>query len=148
MSGCSHSRHRSNNKKKKVKCRQGLSVVKVIVAEDVWQGHLFLLRQSVILSVVDRGLWKSILLKLIRVQNSVMRILLGTWNDAPVVSMWYLLDLFPAETRQKIKQVKAYVMYKPKNSLEDAILKKHTKKDKERKKKGGGGGRERLAGKT
>ena len=55
---------------------------------------LFLLYQSVILSVVDCGLGlttlsQSNLLKLDRVQNEAMRVILGTTKGTPIETMRY-----------------------------------------------------------
>ena len=62
--------------------------------------------QSVILSVIDYGLGlttlsQSNLLKLDRVQNEAMRVLLGTTKDTPIETMRYLLDLPSMETRHR-----------------------------------------------
>ena len=56
------------------------------------------LYQSVILSVIDYGLGlttlsQSNLLKLDRVQNEAMRVILGTTKDTPIEAMRYLLGL-------------------------------------------------------
>ena len=45
------------------------------------------------------------LLKLDRVQNEAMRVILGTTNDSPTET---LIDLPPMQTRQKVERVKAY----------------------------------------
>ena len=78
------------------------------------QRHLFLLYQNVILSVIDYGLSLtslslSKLLKLDRVQNEAIRVILGTTKDASIEAMRYLLDLPSMETRHKVGQVKAYL---------------------------------------
>ena len=80
-----------------------------------------------ILSVIDIGLGlttlsQSNLLKLDRVQNEAMRVILGTTKDTPIETMRYLLDLPSMETRHKVKQVKAYLnaMQNPKYPLHDA----------------------------
>ena len=39
-----------------LKCKKGLSVLKAMAAKGIEQRHLFLLYQSVVLSVVDYGL--------------------------------------------------------------------------------------------
>ena len=90
--------------------------------------HLFLLYQSVILSVIDYGmglstLLQSNLLKLDRAQNEAMRVILGTTKDTPIESMRYLLDLPSMETRHKVEQVKAYLssMQISKIPLHDAV---------------------------
>ena len=81
-----------------------------------------------ILSVIDYGLGlttlsQSNLLKLDRVQNEAMRVILGTTKDTPIETMRYLLDLPSMETRHKVEQVKAYLnaMQNPKNPLHDAV---------------------------
>ena len=48
------------------------------------------------------------LLKLDRVQNEVMRIVLVTTKDTPTETMRFMLDIPPMQTRQKVEQVKAY----------------------------------------
>ena len=80
-----------------------------------------------ILSVIDYGLGLTTLsqfnlLKLDRVQNKAMRVILGT-KDTPIETMRYLLDLSSVETRHKMEQVKAYLnaMQNPKNPLHDAV---------------------------
>ena len=62
---------------------------------------------------------QSNLVKLDRVQNEAMRIILGTTKDTPIETMRYLLDLPSMETRHKVEQVKAYLnaMQNPKNPL-------------------------------
>ena len=89
--------------------------------------HLFLLYQSVVLSVIDydlglTSLSQTNLLKLDRVQNAATRVILGTTNDTPIEAMRYLLDLPSMEARHKVEQVKAYLsaMQNPKNPLHDA----------------------------
>ena len=66
---------------------------------------------------------QSNLLKLDRVQNEAMRVILGTTKDTPIETMRYLLDLPSMETRHKVEQVKAYLnaMQNPKNPLHDAV---------------------------
>ena len=99
-----------------------------MASKGIKQRHLFLLYQSVILSVIDYGLSlttlsQSNLLKLDRVQNEAMRVILGTTKDTPIETMRYLLDLPSMETRHKVEQVKAYLnaMQNPKNPLHDAV---------------------------
>ena len=60
-----------------LKCKKGLSVLKAMPAKGIEQCHLFLLYQSVVLSVIDYGLSlttmaQTNLLKLDRVQNEAM----------------------------------------------------------------------------
>ena len=52
---------------------------------------------------------QSNLLKLDRVQNEAMRVILGTTKDTPIETMRYPLNLPPMETRHKVEQVKAYL---------------------------------------
>ena len=99
-----------------------------MASKGIKQRHLFLLYQSVILSVIDYGLGlttlsQSNLLKLDRVQNGAMRVILGTTKDTPIETMRFLLDLPSMETRHKVEQVKAYLnaMQNPKNPLHDAV---------------------------
>ena len=68
---------------KKLRCWKGLSALKAMAAKGIEQRHLFLLYQSVILSVNDYGLSlttlsQSNLLKLDRVQNEAMRVIVVT----------------------------------------------------------------------
>ena len=112
----------------KLRCKKGLSALKAMASKGIEQRHLFLLFQSVILSVIDYGLGlttlsQSNLLKLDRVQNEAMRVILGTTKDTPIETMRYLLDLPSMETRHKVEQVKAYLnaMQNPKNPLHDAV---------------------------
>ena len=48
------------------------------------------------------------LLKLDRMQNKAMGVILGTTENTPIETMRYMLDLPPMQTRQKMEQVKAY----------------------------------------
>ena len=112
----------------KLRCKKTLSELKAMASKGVEQRHLFLLYQSVILSVVDYGLGlttlsQSNLLKLYRVQNEAMRVILGTAKDTVIEAMRCLLDLSSMETRHKMEQVKAYLsaMQNPKNPLHDAV---------------------------
>ena len=75
-----------------------------------------------ILSVIDYGLDLTTLsqsnqLKLDRVQNEAMRVILGTTKDTPIEAMRYLLDL------PSMGQVKVYltVMQNPKHPLHAAV---------------------------
>ena len=75
-----------------LKCKKGLSVLKAMAAKGIEQRHLFLLYQSVVLSVIDYGLGlitmaQTNLLKLDRVQNEPMRVILGTNKDTPIETM-------------------------------------------------------------
>ena len=91
----------------KLRCKKGLSALKAMASKGI--KHLFLLHQSVILSVIDYGLGlttlsQSNLEKPDRVQNEAMRIILGTTKDTPIETMRYLLDLPSMETRHKVEQ--------------------------------------------
>ena len=108
----------------KLRCKKGLSALKAMASKGIERRHLFLLYQS----VIDYGLGlttlsQSNLLKLDRVQNEAMTVILGTTKDTPIETMRYLLDLPSMETRHKEEQVKAYLnaMQNPKNLLHDAV---------------------------
>ena len=66
---------------------------------------------------------QSNVLKLDRVQNKAMRVILGTTKDTPIETMRYLLDLPSMETRHKVEQGKAHLsaMQNPKNPLQDDV---------------------------
>ena len=69
--------YRTQIESTKVRCKKGLSTLKAVASKGIEQHHLFLLNQSVILSVIDYGpsltsLSQSKLLKLDRVQNEAM----------------------------------------------------------------------------
>ena len=49
------------------------------------------------------ALSQSNLLKLDRVQNEAMRVILGTTKDTPIEAMHYLLDLPSMEARHKVE---------------------------------------------
>ena len=92
-----------------LKCKKGLSVLKAMAAKGIEQRHLFLLYQSVVLSVIDYGLGlitmaQTNLLKLDRVQNEPMRVILGTNKDTPIEIVRFMLDPPPMQTRQKVEQ--------------------------------------------
>ena len=94
-----------------LKLKKGLSVLKAMAAKGIEQRHLFLLYQSVVLSVIDYGLGlttmaQTNLLKLDRVQNEAMRVTLRTTNDTPTETMRFVLYLPPTQTRQKVEQAK------------------------------------------
>ena len=99
--------------------------MKAMASKGTEQRHLSLLYQSVILSAIDYGLGlsQSNLLKLDRVQNEAMRVILGTTKDTPIETMRYLLDLPSMETRHNVKQVKANLnaMQNPKNPIHDTV---------------------------
>ena len=86
-----------------LKCKKGLSALKAMAVKGIEQRHLFLLYQSVVLSVSDYGLGlttmaQTNLLKLDRVQNMAMRVIFGTTKDTPIDSMRFMLDLPPVQT--------------------------------------------------
>ena len=97
-----------------------------MASKGIEQRHLFLQYQSVILIVIDYGLGLTTLsqpnpLKLGRVRNEVMRVILGTTKDAPIETMRYVLDLQSMETRHKVEQVNLNAMHNPKNPVHDAV---------------------------
>ena len=111
-----------------LRCKKELSSLKAMAAKGIEQRDLFLLYQSVPLSVIDYGLGlstlsQSNLLKLNKVQKEATRANLGTTEDTPIEAMSYLPDLPPMETRHKVEQVKAYfnAMQNPRNPLHDAV---------------------------
>ena len=60
-----------------LKCKKGLSILKVMAAKGIEQRHFFLLYQRFVLSVIDYGLCltamaQANLLKLERVQHKAM----------------------------------------------------------------------------
>ena len=76
----------------KLKCKKGLSVLKAKSEKGTEQRSLFLLYQSVILSVIDYDLGLttlslSSLLKLDRVQDEGMRVIQGTTKDTSTEAM-------------------------------------------------------------
>ena len=88
------------------------------------------LYQSVVFSVIDYGLSLTTmaqinLLKLDRVQNEAMRVILGTTKDTPTETMRFMLTIIlpPMQTRQKVEQVKAYfsAIENPHNPLHEAV---------------------------
>ena len=120
----SASRHRKHVETTAPKCKKGLSVLKAMAEKGIEQRHLFLLYQSVVLSVTDYELGlttmsQTKLLKLDRVQNEAMRVILGTTKDTPTETMRFMLNLPPMQTRQKVEQVKAYFnsVKNPHNSM-------------------------------
>ena len=120
--------YKTRVKSTKVRCKEGLSALKAMASKGIEQRHLFLLYHSVILSVIDYDLdlttlLQSNLLKLHRVLNEAMRVILGTTKDTPIETMRYLLDLLSMDTGHKVEQVKAYfnAMQNPKNPLHDAV---------------------------
>ena len=88
-----------------------------MAAKGIEQCHLFLLYQSVVLSVIDYGLGlttmaQTNLLTLDRVQDEAMRSILGTTKNTPIETTRFMLDLPldlpPMQGRQKVGQVEAY----------------------------------------
>ena len=82
----------------------------------------------VILSVIDYGLGLtalllSNLLKLNRVQNKAIKLILRTTKDISTEVMRCLLDLPPMETEHNVEQVKEYLnaMQNPMNQLHDSV---------------------------
>ena len=63
------------------------------------------------------------LLKLDRVQNETIRVILGTTKDTPIETMQFMLDLPPMQTRQKVEQIKAYfsAVKNPHNPLHQSM---------------------------
>ena len=63
------------------------------------------------------------LLKLERVQNKAMRVILGTTKDTPIETMRFMLDLPSMKMRQKVEHIKAYfsVVQNPPNPLHQAV---------------------------
>ena len=81
-----------------LKLKKGLSVLKAMAAKGIEQRHLFLLYQSVVLSVTDYGLSlttmaQTNLLKLDRVQNEAMRVTLRTTKDTPIATVRFMLKV-------------------------------------------------------
>ena len=65
------------------------------------------------LSVIDYGLGlttmaQTNLLKLGRVQNEAMRVILGATKDTSTETTRFVIDFPPRQTRQKMTRVKAY----------------------------------------
>ena len=111
-----------------LKYKKGLSVLKAMAAKGIEQRHLFLLYQNVVFRVTDYGLGlttmaQTNLLKLDRVQNEVIRVILGTTTDTPTETMRSVLGLQPLKTRQKVEQVKPYLsaVENPHNPLHEAV---------------------------
>ena len=80
------------------------------------------------LCVTDYGLGlitvtQTNLLKLERVQNEAMRVILGSTKDTPTETMRFMLNLPPLQTTQKVEQVKAYysAVGNPHNPLHEAV---------------------------
>ena len=111
-----------------LKYKKSLLVLNAMDAKGIEQRHLFLLYQNVVLSVIVYGqglttMAQTNLLKLDKVQNEAMRVILGTTQDTPTETMKFMLDLPPMQTRQKVKHVKAYfsVVENPHNPLHEIV---------------------------
>ena len=120
--------HRKHVETTALKCKKGLSVLKAVAAKCIEQRQVFLLYQSVVLSVIDYGLGLTTVaqtnpLKVDRVQNEAMRVILGTTKDTPIETTRFLLDLTPVQARQKVERVKAYfsAVENPRNPLHEAV---------------------------
>ena len=79
--------------------------LKAMATKCIERRLLFLLYQSVILSVIDYGLGLTTLSqsnpqKLDRAQNEDVKVFMGTPTDAHTEAMRFLLDQLPMETRQ------------------------------------------------
>ena len=80
-----------------LKCKKGMPVLNAMAAKGIAQCHLFLLHKCVVLTVTDNTLGlttmaQTNLLKLDRVQNEAMRVILWTTKDTPNETMWFMLD--------------------------------------------------------
>ena len=92
-----------------LKGKKGLSVLKAMAANAMGteQLHLSLLHRCVLLSVIDYGLGLTTIvqtnpLKLDRVQNEAMAVILGTTKNTPIETTRFMLDLPPMQNRQKV----------------------------------------------
>ena len=92
-----------------LKCKKGLSVLKAMAAKinamDTEQLHLFLLYRCVLLSVIDYGLGLTTMaptnvLKLDRMQNEAMRVILGTTKNTPTETVGFMPDLPPMQSKK------------------------------------------------
>ena len=86
-------------------CKKGLSVLATMTEKGIEQRRLFLLYQSVVISVTDYGpgltaMAQKNLLKLDRVQNEAMWLILGTTKDTPTETMRFMLDLAPTNANE------------------------------------------------
>ena len=110
------------------KARKGLNVLKVMACMSMPQRILFLLFQTLVLSVVDYGfglltLSKAQLTRLEGIQNQAMRIILGCTRDTSCEAMRHMLGLWTMPERHKLAQVKAYlkVSADPKHPLHEKV---------------------------
>ena len=91
------------------KARKGLNAVKLMAIHRMPQRILFILYQSLVLSVIDYGfgiltLSASQLRRLDVVQNEAMRTILGCTRDTSAEAMRHILDLPCMDERHKIVQ--------------------------------------------
>ena len=119
--------YKTQVKSTKLGCTKGLSTLKAMDSKGIQQHYLFLLYQSAILCVIYYGVGLTTLsqsnqLKLDRVQNDIMRGILGTTKDTPTEAICYLLDLPSIDTRHKVDKVKAYLTVMQ-NPLHNAVKK-------------------------
>ena len=96
------------------KARKGLNALKMMAIRRMPQRILFILYQTLVLSVIDYGfglltLSATQLRRLEVVQNEGMRTVLGCTRDTSAEAMRHILDLPCMEERHKIAQVKAYL---------------------------------------
>ena len=110
------------------KARKGLNAVKLMAIHRMPQRILFILYQSLVLSVIDYGfgiltLSASQLRRLDVVQNEAMRTILGCTRDTSAEAMRHILDLPCMDERHKLAQAKAYlrVCSDPQNPLHDKL---------------------------
>ena len=110
------------------KARKGLNALKMMAIRRMPQRILFILYQTLVLSVIDYGfglltLSATQLRRLEVVQNEGMRTVLGCTRDTSAEAMRHILDLPCMEERHKIAQVKAYlrVCADPHNPLHDKV---------------------------
>ena len=96
------------------KARKGLNALKVMACLSMPQRILFILFQTLVLSVVDYGfglltLSKAQLNRLEVIQNQGMRTILGCTRDTSCEAMRHMLGLWSMPERHKLAQVKAYL---------------------------------------
>ena len=88
-----------------LKCNKAPSVLKVVAVMGIKHHHLFLLYQSVVLSVTDYELdlttmAQTNLLKLDSVQNKAMQVTLGTTKNTPTETVGFMPDLPPMQSKK------------------------------------------------
>ena len=97
-----------------LKCKKVLSVLKATWLKRVLKNTiLFLLYRNVMLCVTGYGLGLTLMtqttrLKLDRVQNEPMRVILGTIKDTLTETTKFMLASHQCKSRQKAEHVKAY----------------------------------------